>query len=35
MAGETVLPIQECPDLVSHTVALNVPDAAFDDTAYD
>ncbi len=35
MAGEVALPIQECPDMICHTVALNVPDTAFDDTAYD
>ena len=35
MAGENVLPIQECPDMIAHTVVLNVPDAAFDNTAYD
>ena len=35
MAGETALPIQECPDLIAHTVTTTVPDTAFDNTAYD
>jgi len=31
MAGESVLPIQECPDLIAHTVVIPIPDSVFDD----
>jgi hypothetical protein len=33
MAGETVLPIQECPDLVAHTIVIPIPDSVWDDGA--
>lgn len=35
MAGERVLPIDVCPDLRAHTISINVPATAFDNTAYD
>ena len=33
MAGESALPITECPDLIAHTVAITVPDSVWDDGA--
>lgn len=33
MAGEVVLPIQECPDLIAHTISIPIADAVFDDGA--
>ena len=33
MAGEITLPIQECPDLICHTVVITVPDTVWDDGA--
>jgi len=33
MAGETPLPIQECPDLYAHTVVIPIPDSVWDDGA--
>tara|TARA_R100000458_G_scaffold37793_1_gene35251 strand:+ start:3626 stop:4060 length:435 start_codon:yes stop_codon:yes gene_type:complete len=31
MAGEVVLPIQECPDMICHTIVVPVPDSVWDD----
>jgi len=31
MAGENTLPIQECPDLICHTISIPIPDGVWDD----
>ena len=33
MAGENVLPIQECPDMICHTIVVPVPDSVWDNGA--